>query len=196
MTADAAYWDSQALTFDDQPDHGLRDPHVRDAWEQLLLPQLPSAPAMIADLGCGTGSLTVLLAAAGHIVTGLDSAPQMIAAAQAKAAAVGATARFVVSDAAAPALPAEHFDVVLARHVLWAMPDIDAALRQWTRLLKPGGTLVLIEGRWHTGAGLTAAQAEQAVRRHRAVVTVTALSSPLLWGGPITDERYLLTSPR
>jgi ubiquinone/menaquinone biosynthesis C-methylase UbiE len=196
MTADAAYWDSQALTFDDQPDHGLRDPHLREAWKRLLLPQLPPAPAMIADLGCGTGSLTVLLAAAGHTVTGLDIAPQMIRAARAKAAAAGVSAQFAISDAAAPPLPADRFDAVLARHVLWAMPDTDAVLDRWTRLLKPGGTLVLVEGRWHTGAGLTAAQAEQAVRRHRAEVTVTPLSSPLLWGGPVTDERYLLISPR
>lgn len=196
MTAGTAYWDSQAQTFDDQPDHGLRDPHVRDAWKKLLLSQLPPAPAMIADLGCGTGSLTVLLAAAGHTVTGLDSAPQMIKAARAKATAAGASARLVISDAAAPALPAGCFDAVLARHVLWAMPDIDAALGQWTRLLKPGGVVVLAEGRWHTGAGLTAAQAERAVRRHRAEVAVIPLTSPLLWGGPVTDERYLLTSPR
>jgi 2-polyprenyl-3-methyl-5-hydroxy-6-metoxy-1,4-benzoquinol methylase len=196
MAADAAYWDGQALTFDDQPDHGLRDPRLREAWQQLLLPQFPPAPATIADLGCGTGSLTVLLAASGHTVTGLDIAPQMIGAARAKAVAAGVSAQWVISDAAAPSLPAGHFDAVLARHVLWAMPDVDAVLDRWTRLLKPGGTLVLVEGRWHTGAGLTAAQAGQAVRRHRAEVTVTPLSSPLLWGGPVTDERYLLVSPR
>jgi ubiquinone/menaquinone biosynthesis C-methylase UbiE len=196
MTADAAYWDSQAPTFDDQPDHGLRDPRTREAWKQPLLPQLPPAPAMIADLGCGTGSLTVLMAAAGHTVTGLDIVPQMICEARAKATAAGLSPRFVTSDAANPALPADSFDVVLGRHVLWAMPDIDAALSQWTRLLKSCGVLVLVEGRWHTGAGLTAAQAELAVRRHRAEVTVTALSSPLLWGGPVTGERYLLISPR
>ncbi len=74
MTVGAAYWDSQAATFDEQPDHGLRDPHVRAAWEQLLLPRLPPVPAMIADLGCGTGSLSVLPAAAGHTVAGLDLA--------------------------------------------------------------------------------------------------------------------------
>jgi ubiquinone/menaquinone biosynthesis C-methylase UbiE len=196
MNTDAAYWDSQALTFDDQPDHGLRDPHTREAWKQLLLPQLPPAPAMIADLGCGTGSLTVILAASGYTVTGLDIAPQMIKAAQAKATAAGVSARFVISDAATPGLSADRFDVVLARHVLWAMPDTGAALGQWARLLKPHGVLILIEGRWHTGAGMTAAQAEQAVRRHRAEVTMTPLSSPLLWGSPITDERYLLTSTR
>jgi ubiquinone/menaquinone biosynthesis C-methylase UbiE len=99
MTTDAAYWDSQAPSFDDQPDHGLRDPRVRDAWKQLLLPQLPPAPAVIADLGCGTGSLTVLLAASGHSLTGLDISPQMIRTARAKAAAASVSARFLMSDA-------------------------------------------------------------------------------------------------
>jgi len=120
----------------------------------------------------------------------------MIEAARAKAAAALVSAQFVLSDAAVPALSAGRFDIVLARHVLWAMPDTDAALEQWTRLLKPGGALVLVEGRWHTGSGLTAGEAERAVRRHRAEVTVIPLDNPLLWGGPITDERYLLVSPR
>jgi len=192
----SAYWDDQAATFDDQPDHGLRSPQTRDAWRRLLLGSLPPAPAAVADLGCGTGSLTVLLAAAGYAVTGLDSAPEMIRAARAKAAAAGVRARFVTSDAAAPTLPPGSFNVVLSRHVLWAMPDIDAALGAWLRLLQPGGVLVLIEGRWHTGAGFTAAEASRAVLRHRAEASVTVLDDPLLWGGPVSDERYLLMSPR
>ncbi len=194
--SDAAYWDSQAATFDDQPDHGLRDPRVREAWQRLLLPRLPAAPTAVADLGCGTGSLSVLLAAAGYAVTGLDSAPKMIKAARAKAAAAEVGARFVTSDAAAPALPAGSFNVVLSRHVLWAMPDVDAALAAWLTLLSPGGALVLVEGRWHTGAGLALAQAEEAVLRHRTSVSVTRLDDPDLWGGPVSDERYLLISHR
>ncbi len=83
MTADRAYWDEQAATFDEKPDHGLRDPGVQVAWGRLLLPRLPAAPALIADLGCGTGSLTALLAPAGHRVVGLDSAPRMVRAARA-----------------------------------------------------------------------------------------------------------------
>lgn len=59
-----AYWDRQAATFDEDPDHGLRDPLVREAWTSLLLPLLPPAPASVVDLGCGTGSLSVLLAGA------------------------------------------------------------------------------------------------------------------------------------
>jgi 2-polyprenyl-3-methyl-5-hydroxy-6-metoxy-1,4-benzoquinol methylase len=193
---DATYWDAQAATFDDHADHGLRDPRVRDAWRRLLLTHLPSAPAAIADIGCGTGSLSVLLAAEGYAVTGLDFAPAMIRAARAKARTAGVSARFVLSDAAAPVLPPGSFDVVLARHVLWAMPDTDQALADWLRLLVPGGTLVLIEGHWSTGAGLTTAEAGRAVLRHRADATITALDDPVLWGAPVSDERYLLVSHR
>ena len=133
-----AYWDDQADTFDDGADHGLRDPRVREAWRRLLLAHLPQAPAAIADIGCGTGSLSVLLAAEGYAVTGLDFAPAMVRAARAKARAADVSARFVLSDAAAPTLPPASFDVVLARHVLWAMPDVSAALAGWLRLLLPG----------------------------------------------------------
>jgi hypothetical protein len=41
----AGYWDGQAATFDDEPDHGLRDEGVRSAWRRLLLPVLPPVPA-------------------------------------------------------------------------------------------------------------------------------------------------------
>jgi len=204
MTDDAAYWDVQAATFDDQPDHGLRDPRVAAAWRRLLLAHLPpatlsAARAAVADLGCGTGSLSVLLAAAGYAVTGVDSAPAMIAAARAKAGAAGVPVRFVTADAASAGavLPTGSFDVVLSRHVLWAMPSVDAALAAWLSLLRPsGGLLVLAEGRWHTGAGLSAAEAEEAVLRQRQSVSVTRLDDPGLWGGPVSDERYLLVSPR
>jgi hypothetical protein len=76
------------------------------------------------------------------------------------------------------------------------MPDIGDALEAWLRLLLPGGLLLLVEGRWSTGAGLTAQEAGQAVLRHRTDATITALTDPALWGAPVTDERYLLVSRR
>jgi ubiquinone/menaquinone biosynthesis C-methylase UbiE len=200
------YWDSQAATFDEQSDHGLLNPLTREAWRRLLLAHLPSAPAAVADIGCGTGTLAVLLAAEGYAVTGLDFAPAMIRAARAKARTAGVRCRFVLSDAAAPMLPDHSFDVVLARHVLWAMPNPRQVLPAWIRLLLPGGVLILVEGRWSTGAstravatlapGLTAAEAGRAVLRHRDDATIITLDDPALWGRPITDERYLLVSRR
>lgn len=189
----AEYWDQQAATFDDEPDHGLRDPAVRAAWADLLLPRLPDA-ADVADLGCGTGTLAVLLGRSGHRVCGVDLSPRMVDAARVKAAAAGVQADFVVGDAATPPWAPGSFDVVLSRHVLWAMADPRAALRRWVGLLRPGGLLLLVEGCWWTGGGLSAAATTELVLEHRRQATVMPLDDPALWGGPIDDERYLLTS--
>ena len=138
-----ALWDHEAETFDDAADHGLRDPDTRTAWQRLLLPLLPEHPQAVADLGCGTGTLTILLAQAGHHVHGVDFSPQMLDIARDKAKNVAPAPRFTEGDVAAPALPAGSFDVVLSRHVLWAMPDPQAALLSWSRLLRAGGQLLV-----------------------------------------------------
>jgi hypothetical protein len=39
------YWEAQAATFDDEPDHALLHPEIRDGWHRLLLEHLPPAPA-------------------------------------------------------------------------------------------------------------------------------------------------------
>lgn len=188
-----ALWDAEAATFDEEPDHGLHDPGTRAAWRDRLVRHLPAPPATVLDLGCGTATLTVLLAEAGHHVHGVDLAPAMVAAARAKIAASGVTATVEEGDAADPPGDAAAYDVVLSRHVLWALPDPGAALGRWAGLVRPGGRLVLVEGRWWTGGGLTAARCRELVRPHLVDVVVEPLTDPRLWGGPITDERYLLT---
>lgn len=191
----AKYWDAQAAGFDDAPDHGLRAPATRSAWASLLVPLMPPAPARIADLGCGTGSLAVLLAEAGYRISGLDLAPAMIKRAQAKAARAGIDAEFVLGDAQWPPWRAGTFDAVLARHVLWALPDAGAGLGQWLELVKPNGTIVLIEGRWSNGTGLGGDDVLNLFRRRGRAAMLTALDDPVLWGGPVHDERYMLVSP-
>src|SRR3954468_18295782 len=59
--SDDRSWDAHAATFDEEPDHGLTDPAVRSAWAALLASVLPPAPASVVDIGCGTGTLAVLL---------------------------------------------------------------------------------------------------------------------------------------
>lgn len=182
-------WDSEAPTFDDAADHGLRDPAVRSAWRSLLSGLLPHPPSRVADLGCGTGTLALLLAEEGHTVDGVDFSPEMVARALAKTAAEPGVS-ILEGDAFEPPLPPAAYDVVLTRHVLWALPDPVEALRRWVALLRPEGRLVLVEGSWTTGAGLTAAQVADAAREVGREPTVHVLDDPALWGGPITDERY------
>lgn len=194
MEQAGTYWDEQASAFDDEPDHGLRHPAVRAAWTDLLGRLMPPAPAAVADLGCGTGSLAVVLAQAGYEVHGLDGSDRMLAAAREKARAAGVEMELRSGDAAAPPYARASFDVVLDRHVLWALPDPSDALARWSRLLRPGGRLVLIEGRWSTGAGLAASECRELVLRHRREALVERLDDPALWGYAIDDERYALLS--
>lgn len=186
-------WDAEAAAFDEPADHGLRDPVVRQAWRDLLAGVLPPAPARIADLGCGTATLSVLLADEGHTVDAVDFSPAMLALAERKTAG-RPDVRVLLGDAADPPLTPASYDVVLCRHVLWALPDQRAALRRWVDLLSPGGRLVLVEGRWGNGAGLSAAETTSLVRGLGRGAEVTPLADPVWWGRPIDDERYLLVS--
>lgn len=186
-----ALWDHEAATFDEAPDHGLRDPEVRTAWRDLLVPHLPATPGRIADLGCGTGTLSLLLADAGHSVVGVDFSPEMVRLARAKAAG-RADVRFVEGDAAQPPLGPSSYDVVLCRHVLWALPDPAAALGRWVDLLVPGGRLLLVEGRWFNGAGLSAAETVALVEGAGRRAELTLLPESAYWGREIDDERYLV----
>jgi len=171
-------WDRAAASFDEEPDHGLAGVRTRAAWRDLLLDVLPAAPARVADIGCGTGTLTRLLVDNGYTVDGLDFSPEMIKRARQKVP----EARFVVSDASDPTFKSGTYDVALGRHVLWALPDPAAAFTSWVRLLKPGGVAVLIEGRWDTGAGLSAEDTERIVRTVCTIATVRHLPESVYWG--------------
>ena len=186
-------WDAEAATFDDEPDHGLRRPETREAWRLLLTRHLPAPPARIADLGCGTGTLSLLLAEEGYAVDGVDFSSAMVDRATAKAGD-RPDVRFVVADASEPPLAPAAYDVVLCRHVLWALEDPSAALGRWVELLTGRGRLVLVEGSWHTGAGLTAARTATLLRGAGREPATYPLPDPVLWGGPTTDERYLVVA--
>jgi 2-polyprenyl-3-methyl-5-hydroxy-6-metoxy-1,4-benzoquinol methylase len=178
---------------------------VRAAWRDLLLSVLPPlvpeegaqrpsrrAPARVADLGCGTGTLALLLAAEGYAVDGVDFSPEMIRWAVAKPPFGQVT--FTEADADDLPLEPGAYDVVLCRHVLWAMPDPSATLQRWIGLLRPAGRLVLVEGRWSTDAGLTAAETVGLVESTGRRTELRMLPEAAYWGREIDDERYLVVS--
>jgi SAM-dependent methyltransferase len=196
--ADPSLWDAEAASFDEAPDHGLLDADVRAAWRDLLLEVMPAAPADVVDLGCGTGTLALLLAEQGYTVDALDFSPAMVRLAAAKVDDAPAPVRALVTvregDATDPGMSPASVDIVLCRHVLWALPDPVAAVRRWVAALRPGGLLVLVEGEWSTGAGLSAARCAGIVGEACSQVEVRHLPDPALWGLEISDERYLVVA--
>ena len=202
------FWDAQSSRYDEDPDHGLHDAAAREAWRAHLTQWLPEPPGIVLDLGCGTGSLSLLALEAGHRVRGVDLSPAMVAQATVKCAGLDAT--FTVGDAADPPV-AGPVDAVLARHLLWTLPDPQVALRRWLGLLRPGGRLVLVEGRWWpAGAVEPYAQGTETmpwqggVRAEDLVAALDPLVERLevvclsdesvLWGRDVDDERYAVVA--
>jgi len=204
----ADYWNSYADAYDAEPDHGLGDPATREAWRVLLERWLPPQSSDVADLACGTGSLTALVAGLGHCAVGVDLAGNMVERARAKTAEFGEQVTIRQGDVSAPPFEPASVDVILARHILWTLPDPQAALGRWRSLLRPGGRFLLVEGRWwsvgdehyNDEAGMPWAGGVRAVDLAAALdplvrrIEVVPLTDPVLWGKEIVDERYLLVA--
>jgi ubiquinone/menaquinone biosynthesis C-methylase UbiE len=149
----AAHWDRRAAHFDNDFGHSIKTAAERAAWDRILDLVVPAGRALDAlDVGCGTGFLSLELAARGHRVVGVDLAPAMLEAARGKAAAQGLSVRFDSADAEKLPYPDGGFDLVISRHVLWTLPHPEAAIADWLRVLRPGGRLAIVDGAQYNDA--------------------------------------------
>ena len=90
----------------------------------------------ILDLGCGDGQLTLRSSAAGASVVGVDSSPEMVAAARER------DVEAEVGNAESLPFASESFDAVFSNAALHWVRDQDAMMSQVRRVLKPGGRFV------------------------------------------------------
>lgn len=94
----------------------------------------------VIDIGCGAGVLSIMAAAHGGSVTGVDVSKPMLALAKRRADASGADAKFMAADATNIMLPADH-DVLISRFGVMFFDDPKAAFTNLRKAMKPGGRL-------------------------------------------------------
>ena len=111
--------------------------HWLAAARARLVPPAAGDGAVLVDIGCGGGLLAPYLAGKGYRHIGVD----LVGSALAQAAEHGVLA--VAGDAAALPLPDRCADVVVAGEVLEHVTELDAAVAEACRVLRPGGRLVL-----------------------------------------------------
>ena len=99
----------------------------------------------ILEVGVGTGISLPRYCSANRIV-GVDISEPMLLKARERVAALNLThvEGLLVMDAEHLAFPNESFDVVVAQYVITTVPNPEATLNEFARVLKPGGEIVLV----------------------------------------------------
>jgi SAM-dependent methyltransferase len=127
----------------------------------------PWAGRTIVDLGCGTGYWLPRYAAEAARVIGIEPDPDLRALAISRAAPLQQGAEVLAGSAERTGLPGTCADVVHARFAYFLEPGHDAGLSEMLRVLRPGGSLIVVDNDHHWGefAGLLAAAAKDRPER-------------------------------
>ena len=117
--------------------------HIADAEArgEALSGRMPR-PGRVLEVGCGTGGLLVALARDGVDVVGVDIAARWLVVARRRLADRGLSVPLMAAMAERLPWPDGHFDTVVADSVLEHLDDPATALKEWTRVLRPGGRLL------------------------------------------------------
>jgi ubiquinone/menaquinone biosynthesis C-methylase UbiE len=121
---------------------------VRQGVQAIL--DLSGPGARILDVGTGTGRVSIPLLEAGADLVGCDLSTAMLRRLQEKLPA----ARILQADASRLPLPDSHFDAVLTVHVVHLIAPWQEALREFKRVLRPGGVYLNVKTYANAGSSV------------------------------------------
>jgi 2-polyprenyl-3-methyl-5-hydroxy-6-metoxy-1,4-benzoquinol methylase len=165
-------------------DKPFSDPHCPGYLAEMgaILALLPSAPARLLDLGCGTGWTSIFFARCGYQVTGADIAPEMIRLATEKRDCEGlSNVEFLTADFE-ELNGRETYDAVVFYDALHHAVDEVAALRCAYRALKPGGMCITSEpglNHRHSPLALEAVRKYQVTEKSMPPVKIVKLAKQI-----------------
>jgi len=121
------------------------------AYRNAVEPHIPEvvdfgrwAGASVLEAGCGIGTDGVRFAAAGAEYTGLDFSPTALSLAQHRFDLEGLRGRFLSGSVTKLPLRDAMFDLVFSHGVIHHVEDTKGAVREFARVLKPGGTALIM----------------------------------------------------
>lgn len=148
-----AYWSDRATTFDQSASHHIDDRYGMPEWHRLVRTAFNLGvndtlkEKNVLDIACGTGEISRVLTSLGADVTGIDFSQTMLDIASNKLC--NASWNGILSDAEMlHQLSDDSFDFAVTRHLAWTLTEPHAAYSEWRRVLRPGGSLLIVDGDW------------------------------------------------
>jgi SAM-dependent methyltransferase len=146
------------------------------AFDYIARVLAPPAGATFLDAGCGSCAHTLRLARRGFNVRAIDFSESALEMARPKVRDSGMEERVTLQRESLLGLsfPDESFDYVLCWGVLMHIPEVGRAVRELSRVVRPGGALVVSEGNTNSWEALALRALKRLTGRERAEVKRTA----------------------
>lgn len=140
-------WILSAGAYTEQVRYELKN--EKHIWKKYIDDIVDPQPGIkILEPCCGPGFLSIALSSDERDITGVDECPAMLEGAIANAAQNRSFAKFIQGDCHRLPYPDESFDLVVARDSLWTLYNPAEAYREWVRILRPGGRLLIFDNSW------------------------------------------------
>ena len=118
-------------------------------WRSFLVSRIPPDARAVLDVASGTAAVAIELARAvpERTVVGIDQSPEMLAAGRERIGQADLNERIELREARAEDLPFAdgEFDAVTFTYLLRYVDDVPATLRELVRVVRPGGTVAMLE---------------------------------------------------
>jgi demethylmenaquinone methyltransferase / 2-methoxy-6-polyprenyl-1,4-benzoquinol methylase len=118
-------------------------------WRSFLVSRIPEDARRVLDVASGTAAVAIELArsAPARSVVGIDQSPEMLAAGRERVDRAGLSDRIELRAARAEDLPFadDEFDALTFTYLLRYVDDVPATLRELVRVVRPGGTVAMLE---------------------------------------------------
>jgi demethylmenaquinone methyltransferase / 2-methoxy-6-polyprenyl-1,4-benzoquinol methylase len=118
-------------------------------WRSFLVSRIPQDARRVLDVASGTAAVAIELArsAPARTVVGIDQSPEMLAVGRERVDRAGLSDRIELRAARAEDLPFadDEFDALTFTYLLRYVDDVPATLRELVRVVRPGGTVAMLE---------------------------------------------------